>query len=197
MKNATTRILFSYWDTLRGERAAPERGEFEPGAIRHVLGDTFILEVDASRTALFRLAGTRLCALTGGELKGRDLASLWPRETKADLDRLIDTVMGDAAGVVGGITGTTEGREQIDLELLLLPLRHRGRTHSRILGALSPVAVPTWIGIDPVVSLSILSLRIIWPSGKRPAFGDAGRDSIDRETLERRRHLIVHQGGRT
>ena len=42
MKHATTRMLFAYWDTLRGERAAPDRGEIEPGEIRHILADTFI-----------------------------------------------------------------------------------------------------------------------------------------------------------
>src|SRR5215204_4458470 len=47
MKHATTRMIFGYWDALRGERSAPERGEIEPGEIRHVLADTFVLEVRA------------------------------------------------------------------------------------------------------------------------------------------------------
>jgi hypothetical protein len=195
MKHATTRILFGYWDTLRGERAAPDRGEIEPGAIRHVLADTFILECDAMRSTSFRLAGTRLCALLGGELKGRDLASLWPNEAKPEIGRLISTVLDDSAGIVGGVTGSTQRGASIDLELLLLPLRHRGKTHARLLGALSPATIPLWIGVDPVVSLSTLSLRVIWPSGKRPSPAD--RDAAERDSLERRRHLVVHQGGRT
>jgi hypothetical protein len=194
MKHATTRILFGYWDTLRGERAAPDRGEIEPGAIRHVLADTFILEVGSSRMTSFRLAGTRLCALLGGELKGRDLASLWPCEAKSEIGRLIGTVLDDAAGIVGGVTGSTERGASVDLELLLLPLRHRGKTHVRMLGALSPATIPLWIGVDPVVSLATLSLRVIWPSGKRPSPG--GHNAAERDNLERRRHLVVHQGGR-
>ncbi|HEY0354137.1 MAG TPA: PAS domain-containing protein, partial [Enterovirga sp.] len=65
MKHATSRMLFSYWDSLRGERAAPERSDVEPGAIRHILADTFILGIDGEAGATFRLAGTRCSALFG------------------------------------------------------------------------------------------------------------------------------------
>ncbi len=70
MKHPTSRLLHAYWNGLRGARAAPERGEIEPGEIRHVLADSLILEIDAPRqSATVRLAGTRLCALFGAELR--------------------------------------------------------------------------------------------------------------------------------
>ena len=59
MKNASTRLVFEYWDALRGERSAPERGEIEPGALRHALADTFVLENEPIGP-VFRLAGTRI-----------------------------------------------------------------------------------------------------------------------------------------
>ena len=46
MKHAATRDLYCYWDSLRGARTAPERVDIDPGAIRRILGDTFIVEVD-------------------------------------------------------------------------------------------------------------------------------------------------------
>src|SRR5918997_383905 len=73
MKHPTSRMLFSYWDALRGDRAAPERGDVEPGDIRHILADTFILEIGEDRRATFRLGGTRVCALFARELKGQAL----------------------------------------------------------------------------------------------------------------------------
>src|SRR3979411_214660 len=51
-------------------RRAPERGDIEPGAIRNVLGDSFIIAYDPEADHPFRLAGTRVCALFGRELKG-------------------------------------------------------------------------------------------------------------------------------
>ena len=61
MKHATSRLLFAYWDGLRGDRAAPERSQIEPGQIRHILADTFILAIEPDGQAEFRLAGTRAC----------------------------------------------------------------------------------------------------------------------------------------
>ena len=74
MKHPSIRELFDYWNKRRGGRPAPERGEIEPGAIRHVLADTFILAFDAGAGHPFRIAGTRVCALFGRELKG---AAFW------------------------------------------------------------------------------------------------------------------------
>jgi hypothetical protein len=186
MRHPTSRILFSYWDGLRGERSAPERGEIEPGAIRHVLADTFILALEGG-TPNFRLAGTRLCALFGGEMKELPLIDLWQEDGRHDMRRLVEAIMDDAAGVVGGVTGRTRSGHAIDLELLMLPLRHRGKTHARILGALSPATVPAWLGLDPVDSLRTLSLRMIW---------SGAREKVATDPASRRRRLVVHEGGR-
>ncbi|WP_163981047.1 PAS domain-containing protein, partial [Raoultella ornithinolytica] len=76
-----------------------------------------------------------VCALFGRELKGVSFPSLW-RESEPGPWRLVEIVAQDTAGVVAGLRATTERGETLDLELLLLPLRHQGKTQSRILGAL-------------------------------------------------------------
>jgi hypothetical protein len=65
MKHAASRELYAYWQEKRGTRPAPERTEIEPGAIRGVLADAFILALDRGSGHPIRLAGTRLCALFG------------------------------------------------------------------------------------------------------------------------------------
>jgi hypothetical protein len=161
MKHATSRMLFSYWDGLRGERAAPERGDIEPGAIRHVLADTFILGIAPQAGATFRLAGTRCSALFGQDLKGRAIHSLWPAAKRSEIDRHVATVTSEMAGLVAGLRGIAENGWSLELELLLLPLRHRGRTDERALGAISPASLPSWVGLIPIVSLETTSLRVI------------------------------------
>src|SRR5437588_12839090 len=76
MKQASSRELFGYWAARRGTRTAPERGEIEPSAIRRALGDVFILEFDRGLGHPFRLAGTRVCALFGRELKNQRFIDL-------------------------------------------------------------------------------------------------------------------------
>ncbi|MFN3674007.1 MAG: PAS domain-containing protein, partial [Bosea sp. (in: a-proteobacteria)] len=114
---------------------------------------------------VFRLAGTRLCALMGGELRGRAFTALWPDvEAQGEIRRLVQTVMDDTAGAVAGLSAETESGHPIYLELLLLPLRYRGRTHERILGALSPTGAPEWLGLDRIESMRMISLRMLWPA---------------------------------
>ncbi|GGK31370.1 PAS domain-containing protein [Salinarimonas ramus] len=191
MKHPATRMLFSYWDALRGERAAPERGEIEPGEIRHVLADAFVLELDEDRDARFRLAGTRMCALFGRELRDTRLVDLWPERARHDVRRNLDIVVDETAGIVSGIVGATGEGETVDLELLVLPLRHRGRPNARALGCLSARIVPTWIGFHSVTTLTTVSMRVVWPSG-RPL--DVVQPPLD--AIERRRRFVVHDGGR-
>jgi hypothetical protein len=187
MRHPSSRTLFAYWDHIRGERASPERNEIDPSELRHVLPDTFILAADEGPTPTFRLAGTRLCALFGKELKGDTLSHLWQDGNFRELDQMYEAIMEDAAGVVGGMSAQTQAGRTLPLELLMLPLRHGGKTNTRILGSLSPMTPPLWLGLDPVISVSTLSLRMIWSKGHE---GDPYAP------IERRKHLVVHQGGR-
>ena len=75
--------LFHYWNRLRDGRPAPKRSEVEPADIKSLLADTFILERDTRGEAVFRLAGTRLCASYGRELKGFSFPSLVARKGPA------------------------------------------------------------------------------------------------------------------
>jgi hypothetical protein len=169
MKTQSTTLVFQYWDRLRGERSAPERGEIEPGAVAAALPDTFILEnrvSDAGPKLIIRLAGTRMCALFGRELKETPFAELWrDAALKMELQRTADAVMDECAGAIAGLTAATATGRTTDFELLLLPLRHGGKTHSRILGAFGPLEPANSTGADAIVDASMRSMRIIWPSG--------------------------------
>lgn len=187
MKTNSATLLFQYWDTLRGQRAAPERGEIEPGAVRHALLDTFILEV-VDDSLVFRLAGTRLCAIFGTELKGKTFTSLVrDPATRVELSRMVDAVMDDSAGAVTGLTAANDDGDIVELELLVLPLRHGGKTHVRVMGVLAPIERPGWLGQKPVVDATVRSMRIIWSAMTRPP--QASPEA-------RRARLTVVPGGR-
>ncbi|GJD35219.1 PAS domain-containing protein [Methylobacterium aerolatum] len=201
MKHPTSHRLHAYWDQLRGDRAAPERSEIEPGEIRHLLADSLILELDVpAKSAVIRLAGTRVCALYGRELRGQPFSALWG-DRSCDAWRLAETVALDTLGVVAGLRGVNRAEEGLDLELLLLPLRHRGRPHVRALGALSFTSAPHWLGLRPVLRAETTSLRILAPRSRttRPGAGQGGGDvrrPVLPEGVVQRGHLMVHTGGR-
>ena len=189
MKTAPTRRLFAYWNARRGTRLAPERGDIEPGAIRDILGDSFIISYDPAAEHPFRLAGTRVCSLFGRELKGEPFVRLWDEASLGDIAKFTATVADEATAFVAGVGARTAQGSPADLELLLLPLYHRGRTHVRLLGTLCPVTAPYWFGAEHVGALSLGAIRHLGPMVERmtaPSL-EAGRQ---------RRGLTVYDGGR-
>jgi len=163
MKHAASRALHAYWDRLRGTRAAPDRADVDPGAIRSLLGDVYLLELGTPRKITIRLAGTRLCTLFCRELKGASLDSLFALEARDEIADLVAEVTGSVIPMVAGIGGETAAGQTIDLELMALPLRHRGRTQARLVGSLAALDVPYWVGTVPVERLRIVSARRLYP----------------------------------
>jgi hypothetical protein len=161
MKHPSTLELFRYWNQLRGERTAPERNEIDPGAIRHILADTFMLDIDTDKRFPFRLAGTRVNALFDAEQKGQSFLDLWTAEERRNLAGVLLTVADGACPVVAGAVAGPEGHGDCPFELLLLPMRHHGKTHSRILGIIKTVRTPAWLGMLPIGPLNLRSLRIV------------------------------------
>src|SRR5439155_10518710 len=102
MKHSSIRELFYYWNERRGRRPAPERGDIAPGDIRGVLADTFILAFDAPESHPFRIAGTRVCALFGRELKDDAFLDLWSAESRPLVRDLLSVVAYETIGVVAG-----------------------------------------------------------------------------------------------
>lgn len=188
MKHATTRILFAYWDRLRGERATPERADVQPGGMRHVLGDAFILSNEDAVS--FRLAGSRICALFGRDLAGSSFERLWDPADAIEAGRLTQLVIEDTVGAVIGILGVNVNGSELAMEMLLLPLRHGGRTDRRLLGALSPSTIPSWAGLVPLSALQVRSVRMIETRVDYGMVGQAGGVMADR-----RSQLVVHDGG--
>ncbi len=163
MKHPSNRELFDYWNERRGSRLAPERADIEPSAIRQVLGDTFVLAADGIGHYPFRLAGTRLCALFGRELKGESFLKLWERSGQTAMRELLAVVMEEKIGVVASVTGATADDTMlaVNLELLLLPLSHQSQAEARVLGALAPMAAPYWLGAKAVGPLKLGMFRHI------------------------------------
>ncbi len=161
MKQPATRELLAYWNGLRGDRMAPERGEIDPARIRNVLADTFMLDVDLAGGFPFRLVGTRVNGLFETELKAKPFLSLWRAEERHNLAAVLTTVADGPCPVVAGATAAPQDQESCALELLFLPLRHHGKTHARILGLVKPVSEPVWFGLLPVGPMALRSLRIV------------------------------------
>ena len=192
MRHPSSRDVFKYWNARRGHRIAPERGDIEPGPIRRALGDTFMLAQNAPGAYRFRIAGTRCCALFCGELKGAEFIALWAAPERADMLELITAATEESAGFIAGVSGRNADGAIIDLELLLLPLRHRHRSQTRLLGVLAPLVPPYWLGAAPVEGLTRGTIRYLGPGA-----GHVVAPRLVPETENVRRGLTIYYGGRS
>ncbi|HKS84912.1 MAG TPA: PAS domain-containing protein [Pseudolabrys sp.] len=161
MKSASTRALFEYWDRQRAGRLAPKRSDIDPGDIRQVLGDTFMLSADFSEDIRFRLAGTRVCALFGRELKGESFEALWSDASGVQLAGVTTAAIHETTGTVAGVIGRTAAYDEVELEMLLLPIASDGQTRTRVLGGLAAQVAPYWLNAQPLAELELRSMRYI------------------------------------
>lgn len=211
MKQDGSIKLFQYWNRLRDGRPAPRRTEVEPADIKALLGDTFILENDLRGEAVFRLAGTRLCATYGRELKGFGFSSLWREKDRRMMARLVRNVFADNSVLVASYEGVSRGERRVPMELLLLPLEG-GEENRRALGIASPGTKPYWLGADPLADASLESVRVVDPDREplflknRPAVTVPSLSPTviaitpsngEIEGARRIRHLVVLPGGRS
>jgi hypothetical protein len=138
MKHPSNRAFFEYWDGRRGEAPAPDRSDIEPSAVRELLGDIFVLSYDHNGGHPFRVAGTRLCALAGCDVKDKSFAALFTPESRGEIDDIITAVCEETLPAIAGINATSEKGATAHLELLLLPFNNRAHAPLTLTGLLAP-----------------------------------------------------------
>lgn len=180
MRLPVTRDLHDYWDRLRGERAAPDRADIDPVAIRHILADTFIIEVDADRRFPLRLCGARVNALWLGEQKGALFLDWWRTRRRRDVAEAIRRVIDKETPLVAHARAEAGTGEPAEFELLLLPLRHFGARRSRVLGSLAPTQQPDWLGFSPIGPLDFVASRILSEKATTASDDDWARGAMTR-----------------
>lgn len=210
MKQNGSINLFQYWNRLRNGRPAPKRTEIEPADIKSLLADTFILEKDTRGEAVFRLAGTRLCAIYGRELKGFSFPSLWRASDQRLVAKLAHGVFHAKSVVVMAFEGHSRNGRSTSFELLLLPL-DGGIESPRSLGVISTAGRPFWLGADPVVDAVLESVRVVDPDlepmylknrpavtvpSLEPSYSALSDSEPPLGSARRIRHLLVLPGGR-
>ena len=138
MKHPSSREFFAYWDAKRGDARAPDRSEIEPGAVRELLGDIFVLSYDHDAGYPFRVAGTRVCALLGRDLKDISFSALFTAESRREIEDVITYVSEEMLPAIAGITATSQSGAVAHLELLLLPFNNRAHAPISLTGMLAP-----------------------------------------------------------
>lgn len=204
LKHKTSRVLYSYWNAVRGEQATPRRFEIEPAKIASILPWTFILERIDSDAFRFRLAGTHVCDTFGVELRGTNFLDGWSTLDRLAIVRHMAALTKHGAVLSIYLEAAPNGRPSSQFEALLLPLRHTDDKIDRVLGALTPLDAPEWLGELPLSAKRVISHELSWPAGV-PATETASTRSLPVPVLlpaahtrivrSERRQFRVFEGG--
>jgi len=157
MKHPSCREFFAYWDEKRGPSRAPDRSEIEPQAVRELLGDIFVLSYDADNGFPFRVAGTRVCALFGRDLRDASFAALFAQGWRREIEEITTVVAEEMLPCISGLTAITPRGTPLHLELLLLPFQARAHAPISLTGLLAPFEAPH----APLSELQLTSWRYL------------------------------------
>ena len=163
MRLSVSKELYAYWNALRAGRGAPERNDVEPGAIRGILADTFVLDFDAGSGFPFRIGGSRLNALFLQELRGVSFLKLWREPDWPEIRSVLRDVADQSLPSLLYAEARPPGAGPLEIEVILLPLYHHGSTHSRLLGSLVATATPHWLGL---IGAGAVTLTSVAPLGR-------------------------------
>lgn len=164
MKHDWTADLLTYWDRLRGTRAAPDRRDISPRDLSGKLPNIFILRSDnediiheelagipRARQWQFRLAGTRLCSIYGRELRNTRFLSLWHEDVRSWLAEQLHLSGMDYRPLRLEHTSLTLNEKSCHFETLLLPL-HESDGSLAWIGSMVALDQPLWLGSEPLIS---------------------------------------------
>ncbi|MBX9589139.1 MAG: PAS domain-containing protein [Hyphomonadaceae bacterium] len=205
MKQRTIQTLYAYWNDVRAGRIAPRRLEIEPSRIGSILPETFMLERAAPANYQFRLAGTRLCEIFGTELRGANMLAAWTGSDRAAIAADLASTCAQGAATLLNVEAEADTTRRIRLEIIMLPLMHANNTMDRVIGAMSALTSPHWLGYEPVTIKRLIDHTLIWPDGRpRLLIERTGREApfraspppVVRMVKSERRLFRVFDGGR-
>jgi hypothetical protein len=196
MRHVATKALYQHWHDICRGSIIPDRNDLEPSLIGHLLRDVFILGVDHHGNWRYRVAGTRLTAFAGRELRDENFETWWNKDDRTDAHRILSGVANDSMPVVMGMKARAHDESAYEMEGLLLPLRHGGRSGMRMVGGFFPApTTANRLGLK-ILDLKLLSLRTIdYSKPPLPAFGTEP-DNLE-VILARRTAFRVIEGGLT
>ncbi len=203
MQQNTNKLLYAYWNEVRKDRMAPERIEIEPSSISSLLAEMFIIDCSVTSRHRFRLAGTKICDQLGRELRGVDLRSFWNKQDREALDGLLQCIVMDGAVGVVSFDVIADSERWARFEMTLMPLTHSSRSVNRILGAISAIDPPYWLGTASIQDHRLHQLDLIFPGGQPHFLQDRAALSVFAQqgdfTIvgDHERKFRVFEGGRS
>ena len=190
--HSSSRSLFRYWESIRGERSAPLRGDLQLQQICPLLPWMFISEpVPVGPGHRLRLAGTGVCELWGENMTGKDLFAAWNHFERNTMNKLLNSAIEDRHPFIMRCRVRNESGISATVEIMGLPVEADDTGRTQVLGLIVPFQDSELLRQHRLVSFDLVSVRIIWiePLPEKQTCPKASRGKLAP-------HLQLVSGGR-
>lgn len=161
--HSSSRSLFRYWESIRGERSAPLRSEIELQQICPLLPWLFISEPAADGLSQrLRLAGTGVCQLWGENMTGKDLFAAWNHFERSTMNKLLASAIADRHPFIMRCRVRNASGMSAIIEIMGLPVEADDTGKIQVLGLIVPFQDSELLRQHRLVSFDLVSVRIIW-----------------------------------
>jgi hypothetical protein len=190
--HSSSRSLFRYWESIRGERSAPLRSEIQLQKICPLLPWMFISEpAPSGMDHRLRLAGTGVCELWGENMTGKDLFAAWNAFERSTMSRLLNSAVSERHPFIMRCRVRNESGMSATVEIMGLPVEADDTGTTQVLGLIVPFQDSELLRQHRLVSFDLVSVRIIWiePLPQKQTCPHASRAKLPP-------HLQLVSGGR-
>lgn len=155
-----SRALFRYWESVRGERAAPRRSDVDLKQLRPCVGNLFVFE---RRREIYswRVAGTRVCELYRRDLTGGDSLADLDTFERATISRFLAGVVDTLQPCVFRFRLNTSERQMIGVEMLGLPMQSGSGDAIHVFGSIFPFRDTSTMTYERITGVELSGARSI------------------------------------
>jgi hypothetical protein len=159
----SSRTLFRFWETMRGDRSAPDRSDLDLKQLRDLVPWLFIAEY-AAKTRMFRwrLAGTGICELHRRELTGANMLAGWDSFEADVISRFLSSTLHTFQPSVLRMRFRTDHAATIGVEMPAFPIIAADGATTHLFGGVFPFSDSYASHYNHIESREITAAHSVW-----------------------------------
>jgi hypothetical protein len=159
----SSRMLFRFWETMRGDNAAPRRDDLDLRQIRQLVPYLFIGEyATKARMYRWRLAGTGVCELYRRELTGTNMLAGWDAFETDTISRFLSATIASKQPAVLRFRMQTDRNQVVGAEMAAFPMLAVDGVTTHLMGGLFPFRETWSLGYTALTGFELSAARLVW-----------------------------------
>jgi hypothetical protein len=192
ISHAGSRSLFRHWEALRAERPCPDRGDITFAGLSNVISSVAILDRTADGKWQYRLAGTSVCNLLGGNVTGKPVLDAFNSFESEVIGRVLNISEERLQPGLMRMRLVDEENNVTSTELLILPVMNPTTGKAQLICGLFELSRTGDQSPVGKVHVELFSARLIWTEHQA---GKPITALMDVAKGASHKHLRVIQGG--